>query len=167
MEYPRELLDIVKEAVVAHGDIEKQVSQAIRRWSRHDEFGAWTIQLAHGQIRSLVHEQRHAINVAMRRAAGVYGKAAKVVAGEAVCDSLSRWLDGYSIGGCRLGDIPGSRLASLAESESERAIGHEFNARLLNALANRVGAAAGVLVRHVVTDADIDKLAKKLRRSRS
>lgn len=101
----------------------------------------WFVKLKNELIRraiaKLIHDTRHQINVAMRTASGEYGGPAKVVAGSA-SGRIAQGVMAYLIAGKTLGMLTGDELRATADSESEKANGHQFNVRLCRELAKTV-----------------------------
>ncbi len=132
------LLEIVNQEVDAAPDsVEITIDQVIARAKRETVFGQWSDDLIRKGVANLVYGVRHERNVVMRQQNGDYGTAAKVTAGEATA-RVVRSVYQYMIAGKSLGSVTGEELPDIADAESARAGGHEFNARLCRQLAKSV-----------------------------
>lgn len=142
MDYPSTLLDIVKKATAQHrDDINAAVDCAEKAFNKLAERDDIIATMIRGELRSLIHNVRHAENVAVRTELGVYGQKAKVSLGTGAVERVARnCLVAYSICGVALGQITGKQLVAFAKSEQEKAEGSAFNARLCRRLAEVVPA---------------------------
>ncbi len=131
---------IIAEAAEAHRDeIDKAVDRAEKALAKQPGWQAYRKSLVRSAIRHLVYDYRHRENVHQRRDAGEYGPAAKVTRGAASAEvARQKSLYEYFVGGKMLGSTTGEELEALAASESEKAAGYAFNARLCEALAKVV-----------------------------
>lgn len=130
-----DLQAIASEEAKKHSDdIDAAVDAAMRRLCKLPNYTDLVDNLVRSAVRHVVSDARHTMNVAMRRSNSEYGGPAKVVAGSAVNRVASDYY-AYYIGGRTLGTIKGEELTDIAASESERANGHDFNARLCRSLA--------------------------------
>lgn len=136
---PENVLPLVEAAVKANPtDIEKAAHDAAKKIKKLPEFPEIMAQLFQNAVREIVYDVRHAMNVRTKRQAGYYGQEAKV---NRVSDGVLRSYESvysYYIGGTVLGDIKGEALRGIAENERAIAVGHTFNAKLCEWLAEQV-----------------------------
>lgn len=141
MEPPKEmerLQTLVDSAVDTHPDsIEDAIEAVLKKANRVAWFEKLKDELIRRAIAKLIHDTRHQINVAMRSASGEYGGPATVTAG-AASGRIAQGVMAYLIAGKTLGMLTGDELVETADSESERASGHQFNVRLCRELAKTV-----------------------------
>lgn len=141
METPKEierLQSLVDTAVDKHPDsIEDATESVLKKANRVAWFEKLKDELIRRAIARLIHDTRHKINVSMRNASGDYGGPATVVAG-AASGRIAQGVMAYLIAGKTLGMLTGDELRATADSESEKASGHQFNVRLCRELAKRV-----------------------------
>lgn len=155
-----ELLKIAKEEAAKHDtDIEAAVDATLARASKTKWFAALAKDLIRRAVREFVHDQRHLVNIALRKEHGHYGGPAKVVPGEAVAN-VCRSLYSYMIAGRTLGVIRGEELGAIADTEAATAEGHMFNAKLARALMPLVSAEK--TVRQCVAEKKLRKLFEEL-----
>lgn len=141
MDTPKALLDLCRKHAAKHPDeIENAVNAALREWQKSEERDAeWLDSLERLAVRELVYRFRHAMNVDIRKQRGDFSKPANVTCATGAANRVAQYvLDNYSIDGRSLGSILGGELAAIAKSESERAKGHTFNAKLCERLAKIV-----------------------------
>ena len=151
---------IAAEEANRHPDsIEDAVGSAVNRLHRLKGFDAMVGGLVNSAVRSIICDVRHAANVVMRQASGGYTNPAKVRAGEAVNRVAADYFT-YFINGRTLGSITGEELPDIGASESQRASGHEFNARLCAELGPLVTKTK--TVRECVKPAKLDRIFKAL-----
>lgn len=154
MQFPEQVLDIVREETEANGsDIAQAAKNAVVRVSTLPDYKAIVENLIYQAIRDLVYDTRHALNVRMKRESGYYdSRTMKVNSGSAEgVQEACRSVYSYYVGGTMLGDITGEQLEGLASHEDEIAKGHEFNARLLRWLSDQ-GVTGVKKVREVVPE---------------
>jgi hypothetical protein len=135
VDYPAEVLTIVKMAVQKHSDPAEAVAQAERQIRALPTFASLFDTLVRSAVTELVYDHRHLANVAMRRQAGQYGKPGKVVVGAS--ESVNKVYESYyryRIGATMLGNLTGAELLVVAQTERALAGGHLFNARLCEEL---------------------------------
>lgn len=141
MEAPKEmerLQKLVDAAVDECPDnIEDATEAVLKKTGRVQWFEKLKDELIRRAISKLIHDTRHRINVAMRSASGEYGGLAKVTAG-AASGRIAQGVMAYMIAGKTLGLLTGDELRATADSESEIALGHQFNVRLCRELAKTV-----------------------------
>ncbi len=129
---------LVDSAVDQHPDSIQDATEAVlKKANRVAWFEKLKEELIRRAIAKLIHDTRHQINVAMRNASGEYGGPAKVVAG-AASGRIAQGVMAYLIAGKTLGMLTGDELRTTADSESEKASGHQFNVRLCTELAKTV-----------------------------
>jgi len=112
MEYPSEVLEIVKAAVKRHKTTSGAVREAEKKIRALPTFEAIAEIAIHHAIRELVGDVRHTDNRQMRKAAGEYGPLAKTVTGtspEILAIADEALLD-YHIAGTVLGLVKGEEL---------------------------------------------------------
>lgn len=125
---------IIQEEADKHANsITAAVNSAVCRVKRLADYPDYVDGLVRKAIRGMIHDYRHAEDVAMRKESREFGGEAKVKAGDAV-NRVARSLYSYLIGGVTLGVIKGCQLAKIGAEEAMRAGGHDFNARLCKAL---------------------------------
>ena len=141
MEPPKEmerLQKLVDSAVDKHPDsIEDAIESVLKKAGKVAWFEKLKEELLRRAIAKLIHDTRHGINVTMRKASGEYGGQAKVIAG-AVSARIAQGAMAYMIAGKTLGALTGEELLATADSESEKASGHQFNVRLCRELSKTV-----------------------------
>jgi hypothetical protein len=135
-EIPRPVLDIIDRAATRYGDdIPKAVTAAEKAIRKLPDFAELAGMFVRHAVQEMLYDSRHKTNTATRKAEGKYGGPGKVVAGAS--DAVGRAAESvylYFIGGKTLGALRGDELPLIAESESAKATGHEFNARLCERL---------------------------------
>lgn len=151
--------DVIDRAV-KRGDIEKAIDWAVGAVKKAEDWPPTEQLLVRSFIQAKIEDSRHHVNVAHRRAAGVYGGPAKVVPGAEVASVMRGLLDTYFLAGRCLGDIRGEDLGGLADSCSELAAGHQFNAELCRRLAERVP--ANKAVRQVLTNRQVKAIFESI-----
>lgn len=141
MEPPKKmerLQKLVDDAVDQYPDsIEDATESVLKKAGRVQWFEKLKGELIRRAILGMIHDNRHGKNVAMRTASGDYGGPAKVTAGSA-SGRIAQGVMAYMIAGKTLGMLTGDELVSTADSESEKATGHQFNVRLCRELAKTV-----------------------------
>jgi hypothetical protein len=123
-----------EEAERHEDDIDAAVDAVLKRGRRLPEYPTFADGLIRNSIRHMIHDVRHAMNTAMKKANGQYGGPAIVTAGSATA-AVARSVYSYMIAGKSLGSILGEELEKIAADEESRASGHQFNAKLCRALA--------------------------------
>jgi hypothetical protein len=78
-EYPQGVVDAIKRAHAEHPEDAEAASRAAMQAARAlPEFMEWALLLADSKVRQGLHDHRHELNVARKKAAGLYGGPAKV-----------------------------------------------------------------------------------------
>ena len=141
MEVPKEmerLQKLVDVAVDQNLDsIEDATEAVLKKASRFRWFEVLKDELIRRAIAKLIHDTRHRIDVGLRNELGEYGGLAKVTPGEA-SGRIAQGVMAYFIAGKTLGVLTGDELITTADSESKKAIGHQFNVGLCRELAKTV-----------------------------
>lgn len=163
VEFPQEVIDIVKQAALQHKDDIDEAHQCAERGVRGlKNFAELQELLVSDSIRELVYQSRHTENVRLRREAGQYGSPSRVdVANSEAVHQVNSSVYDYFIAGISLGMILGKELAGIAEREGKIAEGHQFNQRLCEALARMVPEESRV--RDAVPEKKLRNLFKRLR----
>jgi hypothetical protein len=138
-DFAESLAQIVADASGKHiNDIDAAVDECERRVKRLADYADFINELVRQALRQQIYDSRHRSNTEQRRAAGVYGGAAKVMAAASeIVQSVAseKSLYDYFVAGATLGTLTGQQLRETAESEAAKAEGHKFNADLCSALA--------------------------------
>ncbi len=104
------------------------------------EYDQWSAMIRRRFCQGLIYDARHKSNVELKRQSGQYGGPGRVsMASESVNQTCISVFQHY-IAGRTLGSLLGKELAGIANSESEIAAGHQFNAALLRWLEGKVPA---------------------------
>jgi len=158
VDMPDNILDIVRQETEANPeDIDKAVSKAFSRVKRLNTYKAFTENLVKQALRSMIQDRRHSSNTALRKAAGQYGKPAKVKVGESrSVKGVAQSMYNYYIAGTMLGSLLGKDLQGIANNEAATGQGHLINARLLTSLVKLVPEEKQV--RQAVTEKKLHKL---------
>jgi hypothetical protein len=161
--WPSFALQLAKESISKHGDVQDAIGAFRSALREHDEFPSLVEVLFGVATAELIYEQRHSINIATKRANGDYGKPGKTIVGES--KTIQSMYERFFFGGQCLGDILGERLSGLAESEEAQAHGHGLNAALLNRLSKIVP--EDKTVRQAVTEKKLRQLWNQVKKSLS
>lgn len=141
MEPPKEmerLQKLVDAAVdTSPNSIEDATEAVLKKAGKVQWFDKLKDELIRRAILGMIHDNRHGKNVDMRTARGDYGGPAKVTAG-AASGRIAQGVMAYMIAGKTLGLLTGDELRTTADSESEIALGHQFNMRLCRELSKTV-----------------------------
>jgi hypothetical protein len=77
--YPQGVVDAIKRAHAEHpDDAAAAISAAMQAARALPEFMEWALRLAKNQVSEGLYDHRHELNVAAKKAAGLYGGPAKV-----------------------------------------------------------------------------------------
>lgn len=139
MDFPSNVIQICRECAARHTEPPEAIDAAERRIRKLPEFDSLVATLVRSAIADLIYDARHDANRKLKNASGDYGGAAKVVTG--CCSATQRIAQSvfeYRIAGTALGLVLGKDLRTIAESESNIAEGHKFNAALCRTLARMV-----------------------------
>jgi hypothetical protein len=136
-------------------DIVKATKSVLKTAKRKPWFAALADELIRRAVMKLIHDNRHGKNVEMRTARGDYGGPAKVTAGTA-SGRIAQGAMAYMIAGKTLGMMTGDDLIATADSESEKASGHQFNVKLCRKLSKTVK--GGTMVRQKFSLAKLTSL---------
>jgi hypothetical protein len=116
-------------------DIDDAVDWAYVRVQKLSDYEELCKLLVQRALRSIIADARHSANTKMRRAAGDFGKPAKIAsAASPAVNTVAASCYSYFIAGKTLGKVMGKELLGIAETEQERADGCLFNVRLARAL---------------------------------
>jgi|AGTN01.3.fsa_nt_gi hypothetical protein len=133
------LREVVKDAVERHTDVDPQIEDAFAAF-RSTVTEEMLDDLVRAVVQEAVYARRSEVTYQSKRDAGAFGPPSrlKVASSPDVANVSRSILDTWSVAGRCLGDIKGSELASLADSEDKIGKGHLLNADLLRHLAKRV-----------------------------
>lgn len=132
MQYPKEVLNIVKKCEKKHSDIKKAYKCAESEIRALPGFSKFVDLLIQRAVQALIGDARHHTNVAMKDEAKVYGGPGKVLIGKSKgVQKTETDLFAYRIAGTELGRLKGENLEEIAVGEEERASGYMFNSRLI------------------------------------
>ena len=141
MQEPQERLQaLVNDAVETNPDsIDDAIDEVLKKAGK----AAWFVKLAEDLItravRGMIQDRRHMLNVVMRGKAGQYGGKSNIDSG--AMERVGKLVHGYMsymIAGKTLAKLTGDELLATADSEAEKASGHEFNVLLCRKLAEKV-----------------------------
>lgn len=166
IEVPSCITETVRDAARSHiGNIEgaiRAATAAVRELEGFEDIVPTLVDLA---VQELVYRARTANNAAisneiMRPA---YTGPAKVnVGGSAAVNRVALSVYNHAIGGARLGDLTGADLERIAETETEIARGHAFNAALCRWCASK-GVKPDQRVRDVIQRGDLERAFRRLK----
>lgn len=138
-DFEESLDQIVEDVVAKHlDDISAAVVECEERVRKLPGFQQLVDELVRVALRRKITDLRGEQNHRQRLEAGVYGVPAKVVTGtsESVARAATKKsLFDYFIAGTTLGELTGSELPVVGESERKKAAGHTFNSDMCFALA--------------------------------
>ena len=159
---PEELLALIAQAVDAHTDMQSQAIAAEQAVRKADGFNQWRNDLILIGIRELVHRQRAADNVALKRGlrdeAPQGGGKAKVAPGSSYRSSERRLWARLNVLGRSLGEMTGTELLDAAAVYAQRAEGNNQMAEFCRLVG---GKAKDCAVSQALTDKQLDNLAVK------
>lgn len=141
MQEPQERLQaLVNDAVETNPDsIDDAIDEVLKKAGKVAWFVNLADKLVRQAIRGLIQDRRHLLNVAMRGKAGQYGGKSNIDSG--AMERVGKLVHGYMsymIAGKTLAKLTGDELLATADSEAEKATGHEFNVLLCRKLAEKV-----------------------------
>lgn len=166
VDFDPELMTILKDAAAEHrDDIDIAVITAEKQIRACKSFKHWQAEFITRAIREGIHEARHANNDKLRRLAGDYGGPAKVGVTDALNEvAMQSYLETYVIAGCVLASIAVKDLSAFAATEQAKANGAAFNADLCRSLQRLCAKKTGETVGECVTETQIRRLFKSLRK---
>ena len=129
----KEIRQIAREAIDSNPTSnDDATAEVLRRVKRLVGYAEYIEDLVAKAIRTFVEEERHKINVQMRRESGYYGGQAKVVIADSHgVEIAKRSVYLYNMGGSVLGELTGEELPGIINREEHAGKGHFFNAALL------------------------------------
>ncbi len=131
MEIPAAITAVVREATALHiADVGKATQAAIEAVRALPEFKQLRDVLIDHAVQTLVYQARGTLTSAVAAQAAYTGPPKVNVGNSAAVNRVAASVYNHAIGGTRLGDLTGTELASIAETEEEIARGHQFNAAL-------------------------------------
>ena len=136
VDFPESMTAIINaEADRYPSDIERAVKQALTKVKKLTEYQSLINDLVAWAVRDLIHQRRHVVNRAMRKASGMYGSPEDMTAaGHEIVREVFDNLYDYPIGGTALGELTGEDLLAEAESLKAKMSGIQWNVSLCEAL---------------------------------
>ncbi len=166
MDYPKEVLDIAREAVARHpDDIEKSVDVAWDAIAGLDDYETYYDVFIRKAVAELIHQARHMNNRVIRNGGTpkrVPDNMQKVRMWES--KSITEVYQGvytYALNGRMLAQMTGEDLLTAKAREMELRDGHDFNVRLCTELLKKVKATQ--TVEAVYKASDLERIFKRLR----
>lgn len=133
-----EIRSIISAVVDAEPDAALAVKKAIAKVRKLDTFSEFVDELVDGCIRGMVYDERHIRNTRLQSQSNAARCVPKVNVGKS--KSIQQHCDyyGWNIAGTTLGRLTGKQLLPIAEDEEAKSKSHQFAAKLLRTLAERV-----------------------------
>lgn len=133
MQFPDSFLVVIREKTNRYGsDIAKAVEESEKALRKLPEFESQIEAMVTNAIRDLVYDERHVINVKLKRESGRYNNESTMKGLDPSIVKVHQSLYEYFIAGTTLGDLYGKQLSQIADNENAIAEGHQFNAGLCN-----------------------------------
>jgi len=136
MKLTKGIMDVIRECATKHTeDVNMAVDCARRKLAKMPDYADFVEDLVLHAIRELVYDVRHRTNEDIKRAAGVYGQRHKVSGADSkTVQDIARAVFEIRLDGTVLGNILGSRLPAVAQSQREQGYGHLAVAELCEKL---------------------------------
>lgn len=145
-------------------DIDTATACWMKRVVKLKDFEKWQKELVESAGRHMIADSRHTKAVAIRKQAGHYGQAPKIVPGKTTAIGIMESYFDYPIAGMTLGNVMRCDLLKIANDQQAKSNGYLFNADLCRSLHKRMPDNDSLTVREGVSETVLKNMFDKLKK---